>query len=414
MAKLHPPSDDPTTPPHPEGGWSHGLTWVQDALIAHENDGYLVHPSGVFDGQGAWLPQAAHWRGRPLMTPPARPEATAHLPGRWLWAGVRMEHFGHFIMESLGRLWALDRETVDGILFIPESGFGQPAELAAWQRQFLGLLGIDLPVRLVTEPTRVQALLVPGQGFGIGPLIGGTAPFRAFVQSRFAKDIPPQGPEKLYLSRTRLPADLGGIVHEDFLERALEDRGYGIFHPQEHPLEVQIARYKAARQVVGLDGSALHLFALVARPDQQVAVIQRRPGSAPEGIVNHLARFTGRPPLVADALHRTWMRSDRKKADNFSYGELNFRLLGRILAREGFLPEGGLPGLPEAMVVTFIAWAEASLAKGRKLRFVPMAADGKTPAPLDAPPAPEAAIPAPIPAPIPARRLARQKGKAAP
>ncbi|NBZ87415.1 glycosyltransferase family 61 protein [Stagnihabitans tardus] len=382
MAWKFTPSDDPNTAPHAAGGWSGSLRVVDQATIAHVNQGYLVHPSGVFDADRVYVPQAVHWRGRALMTPPPFPEEAEPLAGRWLWGGVLMDHFGHFIMESLGRLWGLDHEKVDGILFIPESGFssGPSPELKPWQRLFLRLLQTDLPVRIVTRPTRVETLVVPGQGFGIGPLIGGAAHFRHFVQTRFAKDIAPQGGDKLYISRSRLDADLGGIVLESRLEAQLQDHGYEAFHPQEHGLEAQIARYKAAKQVISIDGSALHLFALVAGPDQRVAVIKRRPGSAPDGIVDHLAGFTGQSPVVLDAIQRHWMRSDRRFADNMSYGEVDFQLLGEKLAEHGFLaPDQALTGFSAPEVGDFIAGLEGQMPK-KGLYFRPIGLDHPKPA----------------------------------
>ena len=378
MARGSPPSDDPATPPHPDGGWSHGLWCFPGAVVNRLSLGYLVHPAGVFDAEGNIRAEAVHWRGRPLMTPPPPPLSAAPLAGRWLWGGVLMDHFGHFIMESLGRLWALERERVDGILFLPEDGFDIEKDqgLKAWQRQFLGLLGVDLPVKVMNEPTRVEELVVPGQGFGIGPLIGGTAPFRAFVKGRFARDVVAEGPAKLYLSRAKLAADLGGIVREAALERQMLQAGYEIFHPQDHGLEVQLARYKAATHVVGLDGSSFHLFALVAQPGQRVAVIKRRPGSAPEGIVDHLRGFTGEEPLVLDVIRRNWVRSDRKGADNFSYGELDFRRLGRQLVAGGFLPEDAeLRSLPDRKVVEFMQGIERQIGR-KKIRFTPLAPNG--------------------------------------
>ena len=382
MAWKFTPSDDPNTAPHAAGGWSGSMTTVRQATIAHVNQGYLVHPSGVFDANRIYVPQAVHWRGRALMTPPPFPETSEPLAGRWLWGGVLMDHFGHFIMESLGRLWALDHEKVDGILFIPETGF-QPdttaLELKAWQKLFLNLLQIDLPVRIVTRPTRVEELVVPGQGFGIGPLIGGAAQFRHFIQSRFARDIAPEGGARLYISRSRLGPDMGGIICEAQLEAQLQAHGYDSFHPQDHGLAAQIARYKAAKQVISIDGSALHLFALVARPDQRVAVIKRRPGSAPDGIVDHLAGFTGQSPVVLDALQRHWMRSDRRSADNMSFGEVDFPKLGAMLSEHGFLaPDQSLAAYSAVEAGEFIAAKEAELPR-RGMHFIPIGLDHPKP-----------------------------------
>jgi len=222
--------------------------------------------------------------------------------------------------------------------------------------------------------------VVPGQGFGLGPLIGGTETFRAFIQARFARDIAPEGGAKLYLSRSNLPERLGGIIREAQLEKELAEKGYEVFHPQDHSLDVQIARYKAATHLVGLDGSALHLFGLVARPDQRVAVVRRRPGNAPDGIVAHLTGFTGVTPLVVDALRRNWVRSDRKGADNFSYGEVDFAGLAPTLVEGGFLAEGEtLRGLSERRALDFMQKVEARLAR-KGLNYLPQGPDG-TPLP---------------------------------
>ncbi|MDB5663931.1 glycosyltransferase family 61 protein [Cypionkella sp.] len=331
--------------PSVEGGWSTQIRTVPNGVINHVKQGYLVHGSGVRDAEGAFVPESVLWRGRPLMVAPPVVEDPDYQPGRWVWGGKLLDHFGHFLIESTGRLWALDhlKGQIDGIVFIPEgnmTGETVAPALKGFQRLFFDLLGITLPIKVLTRPTRFETLEVPGQGFGIGPMAGGTALFRDFMQNRFGASVAADGPERLYISRSQLPLDLGGILGEARLERYLTDCGYETYHPQNHSLTEQIARYKAAKQVVGLDGSALHLFAMVGTPQQRVALIKRRSGPAPEGIVRHLSGFTQQNPLLLDAITHNWVRSDRKHADNFSYGELNFAALGRELSRNGFVSAG--------------------------------------------------------------------------
>jgi len=371
------PRMDPRLPPSPEGGWSCALRTVDGAVFNHLREGYLVHPSGFFDAEGAYVHEAVQWRHRPLMTPPPMPDAVADLPGRWLWGGVLMEHFGHFLTESLSRLWALDalEGPLDGLLFVPEKGFGtEMTEIKGYQRRVLELLGIDLPVHLLTRATRVERLEVPGPGFSIGPMIGGSQPFKTFLKARFARNIAPEGPEKIYISRSKLDRKLGGIVAESLLEKLLTGAGYEIFHPQRHPLEEQIARFKAARQVISLDGSALHLLALVAPEGQQVAVIKRRSGGAPDGIVRHLEGFTGARPAVIDTIEQSWIRSDRQGADNYSYGQLDFPRLAVELAAAGFLPAGtDWPALRQRRIEASIAKIEErTLKRGLSYKPVPV------------------------------------------
>lgn len=366
---------DPALPPSPDGGWSTAIRRVDRAVITHVNQGYLLHPSGVFDAGKAYVHEAVHWRGRPLMEPPPYPERTEDLPGRWLWGGVLKDHFGHFLTESLGRLWALDqlKGPLDGIVFLPEQGFGKGQDLAlkAYQQQFVDLLGIDLPVRVLNRATLVETLEVPGPGFAIGPMLTGTAKFRAFVRDRLAPQVAPEGLERLYISRSGLDPGLGGVLDEAAIESHLTQAGYQVFHPQDHSLPDQIARYRAARQIVALDGSALHLLAFVAREHQQIALIARRSGSAPQGIVRHLTGFTGRAPLVLNAIARNWLRSDRGRADNYSYGELRFGALAAGLSQAGFVPPKTVwPEPSPARIAAEIARLHKALA-GRNLSFSP-------------------------------------------
>ncbi|MES2144407.1 MAG: glycosyltransferase family 61 protein [Pseudomonadota bacterium] len=331
---------DPMVAPNPAGGWSTRILSLKDAVVVPTGETGMIQPSGVFDADGRYVHQAVLWRDRPLMVPTDLPDGAEHLAGRWIWGGVLLNHFGHFLTESTGRLWAVDavKGAVDGLVFMSKREGDEDGVVKAFHRIFFDLLGVTLPIRIIARPTRIDLLEVPGQGFGIGPLAQGTDPFRRFVQSRFARDLPAAGGERLYISRSELGALRGGILMETRLEACLAACGYEIFHPQKHPMPEQIARYKAAEQVVALDGSALHLFAMVARDTQKVAIIKRRDSGATDGIVRHLSSFSGRPPRVIDTILQDWVRSDRNRADRFSFGELDFEALGKALAEAGLVP----------------------------------------------------------------------------
>ena len=340
MTGAAPAPDDPTVQPLPEGGWSESLFDLSDAVVVPPLSGGFVQPAGLLDSAGAYCPQGALWRKfRALTTEPAPPEGdVAHLPGRWLWGGVLWAHFGHFLVESTARLWPLaDADLrVDGILFIPRRPkVGE--QVRGFQRDFIDLVAPDMPVRVLTDPTRVDTLVVPGQGFGLGRITAGTASFRNAIHSRFARDIAPDGPERLYISRSALGPGKGGLLGEEHLETLLQAQGYEIFHPQQHSIATQIARYKAARQVVAADGSALHLFAMVGRADQSVAMILRRKSSANNLLAANIEHFCGSQPLIINALHTEWVRTGKKKSSRLSFGELDHAAIGTELAAAGFI-----------------------------------------------------------------------------
>lgn len=365
--------NDATKTPDPLGGWSTRIRTVSSATVVPITQGYLVHNAGVYDDRRAFVHEAVLWRGRPMLVPSEIPEVVDQLPGRWIWGGVLIGHFGHFLMESTGRLWALDalKGAVDGIVFVARRDVPS-GEITGFHRHFFDLFCPGIPIHVIEKPTRIATLEVPGQGFGIGPLSSGTAAFRETVHRRFATKVKPAGAEKLYISRSALGPTLGSVLEERRIEQSVAASGYDIFHPQDHSLTEQIARYKAARQVVALDGSALHLFSMVGRPDQQVAMIKRRISNGSTGIIRHLAAFTGREPLVLDVISRQWVRSDRRGADNFSFAELDFGKLGAELAAAGFIPQGTTwPKLTEDEAFVAVGKIESQLKK-KQLTFTPV------------------------------------------
>lgn len=350
--------DDPRGAPQASGGWSETVDRIDNALVVPTSGEGMIQIGGVYDRKGAYVHQAVHWRrGRPLLlagdAPP--PRTRDRLEGNWLWGGLLLNHFGHFLTESTPRLWALDEVTgLDGIVFVHKRN----AEVTHFHRSFLRLMGCDLPIHVVNRPVRVDRLHVPGQGFGIGRITQGTPKFRDFFQRSFARDIAPEGPERLYISRSALGPRKGGALGEGFLEKHLATEGYEAFHPQQHPLEVQIARYRAARQIIALDGSALHLAAFACAPHQRVAMIRRRTSSISNTIVLHLNGFSGGKTDVIDAIRADWVLGARGgRVDRFSMGELDMPAVQAALKARGYVGDGPVwPALDAG-------WRDAQIAR---------------------------------------------------
>ncbi|KIC48211.1 hypothetical protein RA29_16855 [Tateyamaria sp. ANG-S1] len=82
---------------------------------------------------------------------------------------------------------------------------------------------------------------------------------------------------KIYVSRSRVEANLGRFKNEEHLEHVLRTFGYDIFHPQNHSIAEQVKVYRTASHVVLAESSAIHLINLVCSSTQRVALIQRRP-----------------------------------------------------------------------------------------------------------------------------------------
>ncbi len=265
------------------------------------------HACGVLDADGRPVAAARTRIGPRRFTgdPVAPGTAPDRLPGCWLYAGVGRHHFGHFLLEALPRLWALDHLEVlpDGIALVPMAGRDIAAVLARRLQPLLDILGQGLPVHLVERPVRVDAALIPAQGFGHAEWSFGTPEARAYTRRHLCAAIAPDGPERLYVSRRRLKPAARQVPHERRIERWMARAGYAILHPERHGIAEQIAAYRAARVIAGPDGSAFHLAALVMDPGARVALLQRRTRPrVTDAIARQIAGFSGVTPWTSRVL----------------------------------------------------------------------------------------------------------------
>lgn len=338
--------------PEPAPPFTGEILTLSEALVVPERDHDQPRASGVLHHDGRWCELSRAWiRANKVSPAPllARDEPVGDLPGTHLYAGHFRGHFGHFLVESTARLWALDHldEKPDSILYLPYRGDVAGGERAIRsQRKFFELLGIDIPIRSLEFTRRVERLIVPELGFGWLERYAGSPAYRAFMQTRLSGAAPAEGAEDLYISRARLNAARGGILGETVIEDNLARLGYEIFHPEKHPLEVQIARYKAARRIVALDGSALHLAAYVLRPQSRVAMILRRSLANVADYDLQFRSFCGVVPDVINVIRRDWVAGEATRADFRSVGEIGFAALFGRLKDLGYVPPDFRPDLP--------------------------------------------------------------------
>ena len=227
---------------------------------------------------------------------PALPDMTGAetLQGTYLFGGIGRHHFGHFLMESIARLWAMDGryERFDGLVMLPFARTDFGSVLRRRLLAFFELMGVDMPLHLVKTPVVADRLLIPAQGFGHQQWACGTEAFRSYVRGQIALNCPAQGPEKLYISRAKLKHGHQKVDQEARIEEMMQSAGYAVFHPQRHSIAAQIQVYRAAKVIVGGDGSAFHLVPFAMQEGARVALIQRRTrNEATEAIATQIRAF---------------------------------------------------------------------------------------------------------------------------
>ncbi len=326
----------PLTPQHlPEPR----IERVRNALVVPVQKGGRL-PSGVFRMNGTFCEHSQTLLSQNRFSErPDRPERQGlmRISGRHVYGGVARDHFGHFLLESLGRLWVFDHldAPVDGVLFSPRRTSDRLTLFnPRYQPLFDALCGSAAPL-MFAEPVVVEELLLPSPGFGHQAWITGTTQFRDAIRMRLENAFPAAGVDDLYISRTRLEGVEKAVDKERRIERLMARSGYQIFHPQDHDIETQIKQYRAAKRIVAPDGSALHLAAFVARPDAKIAVLQRR--HRQKIVQAFIEQFCAFGVSDVQLINPLAPKDNRDSAAGEAPDPLNFRLLAKQLQSADFL-----------------------------------------------------------------------------
>jgi len=177
-------------------------------------------------------------------------------------------HYGHFLLESLSRLWWLRRAGVESILW-----HSWNPRVTAWQREIFELAGIS-PERFVyvSEPVRVRHITIADPGFVIGAAFH---PIHAESLELIQFKAPVAG-KKVWLSRAALPpgsAQIGGEAH---IEESLRRQGWTIAHPEALSLSQKIELLAEAETIAGIEASAFHLLILARDCRAKIRILVRR------------------------------------------------------------------------------------------------------------------------------------------
>jgi Glycosyltransferase 61 len=259
-----------TDRPPLDADWFDQVTLLPCLRDRRSRTGYTF---GAFGRNGESIPAFAHpWCE---VRPPA--SFAPRKLGRFIYGGLLMDHFGHFLLEAMARLWFIRAHPELPVLWhdialpVPHSPWKD------WRREVWQLLGLDRHVHnMIRQPRRFSHVAVPHPGLtqalGLHPE---QASALAVVPA-----VPPTS-ERVWLSRTALPAQFGRLLGEDVLERRLADRGWIIVRPETMRVADQANVFARANVVAGFASSAFHAVLLCVSPRARLRIL-RRPSVRPE------------------------------------------------------------------------------------------------------------------------------------
>lgn len=225
-----------------------------------------------------------------------------------LYGGILFNHFGHFIVESLSRLYAyrMVRDVHPFVLFYSQWGRPRYLEKSNFVNQIL--TGLDIPQEkliFAEQVLKIRSVMIPAQKYGFGFTRRPDELFVKFIRSfHFQYKIPKGFKEagKIYVSRSNL-RNKGRQIGEKIFEAYLASEGYRIFYPEQHTFIEQLTVYACARRLIFSEGSALFSCMFLPEMKADVAVICRRrePHHSTRGATDCLYGF-GKNILWIDAV----------------------------------------------------------------------------------------------------------------
>jgi hypothetical protein len=305
--------------------------------------------------------------------------------GAWMYGGVLLNHFGHVLMDTTSRLWAIQRLLDDGIplrgvLFFNKKVRSETDDqsMPKTSAAILDVFNPGLPIVCCNAIEVIEDLYIPEPGISSAPehLIGRPEQ-QKFFRNCAAKIAPSDGARDIYISRTGAGAR-GSHLFEDAIEQAFADEGYFIYKPELFSIKEQIATYRAARRLVSIDGSALHLVAMAIPQNTKVAILSRRQFYA-WAIADQFRAFANCDVTVIEAHLDVYNLTSSLQTPELlrtvagwssSYVTTNFAHLGQELVHNGFFAQ--LPKWP-AFTAADVSAALARIGDGlgNTLELVP-------------------------------------------
>lgn len=174
--------------------------------------------------------------------------------------------YGHVLLETLSRLWAMERPIVDPDWRVITSSALSPDLVAIF-----ALFGVPRERLLrITGPLRCGKVIVPDL----------SCHRRLWVHSAYFEIVDrikslgagsqASTRARIFVSRSKVKGRR--LLNEAEVEAHFVGQGFELFHPQDHALADQIRIFGAAREIVALGGSAAH-NAVFAGSDCKVLIL---------------------------------------------------------------------------------------------------------------------------------------------
>ena len=236
-----------------DGECEGGVCDEQFHFIAGLNRNAPDHPGGWFSVWGSYtLPQQEILQSEETV----------------IFGGVLIEHFGHFILECLGRLWYIlkNRERNERIVFIAIGN------VKPYFYSFFELLDMEKErIQIIRCPMQFSSVIIPDESVHSWHDYTNEylLPYRYITQK-----VPAGEHKKIYLTRSQLRDTQTRCYNEEYFEQFYREKGFVVISPEKLSLTEQISLMSGADEVTAILGSLTH-WALFCKPGTKFTMLTR-------------------------------------------------------------------------------------------------------------------------------------------
>ncbi len=239
---------------------------------------------GLFDQKGRLIEAAGKFRGPgrdvvgpKLSTTIAPKDISNYADAEVFYMGTFSPHYGHFLIDTLCRMWAWKRYNSPEIKILyhgeitPDKFFKIPAAASLFRALSLSqesFIKFD-------EPIILRRVIIPNPAFEeLNFSYRVFANFFNEVGRFFINERQQPNDTPIYLTKMNLKSGVSHYVNEDQFVDRLSKAGVEIISPEMHTLEEQIRLFQTRTIMTGLIGSAFHTSIFV--PSRKLLILNYR------------------------------------------------------------------------------------------------------------------------------------------
>ena len=232
------------------------------ALERQRNSSFLFC-GGLYSNDSRFIAESARVMGKNPSVVPYDPSTLVsffhgdfeRIHGETIFLGILHNHFGHFLCDTLSRLWIVSQAgRYDTFVFLMTD-----AGIPKFAQEFFDLLGIGDRVRIIERPTIINSLKIPDRAV-IYPDFFHPDYLKLSRYFNQIHSFPTDDTdEPLFVSRHELiPGYSRYVVGERIVHQLLKGVGASIICPESLSIEQQFRAFNRHKSIIGYAGSAMH------------------------------------------------------------------------------------------------------------------------------------------------------------